>query len=298
MLASNKSNWTSVKKCSCVSRSFLHLCRKHLFATGKVVTRGARVRLVQLINCAPAIGNYIRHLELSFRECDDGPDDFLCALQHLTKVESLTITHGNILDWRAMLWPVRNALLRLMYLPTLTTLTLSSVDKFLIPDLVHATNLQCLRFSKIYSTSFFEDSTDAVPVAPMILPEKSLQLRELHFDSESQASGIKEITNARRFDGLPVIDLTGLAFVSVQCFNVDDMGALRTFLKQCEHLEKLDLTSKTFLRLKYFFSQSHYFSTFQLSLCWFWRYHHTTYPSAQDCQLVQISRSQPRYPSG
>ena len=135
------------------------------------------------------------------------------------------------------LWPVRNALLRLMYLPTLTTPTLSSVDKFLIPDLVHATNLQCLRFSKIYSTSFFEDSTDAVPVAPMILPEKSLQLRELHFDSESEASGIKEITNARRFDGLPVIDLTGLASVSVQCFNADDMGALCAFLKQCEHLE-------------------------------------------------------------
>ena len=126
---------------------------------------------------------HIRHLELSFEECDDGPDDFLCALQHLTKAESLTITHGDILDWRAMLWPVRNALLRLMYLPTLTALTLCRVDKFLIVDLVHAANLRCLKFLNVYSTSFFEDSTDvAAPVAPMILPEKSLQFRQLLFD--------------------------------------------------------------------------------------------------------------------
>ena len=82
-----------------------------------------------------------------------------------------------------MLWPVRNALLRLMYLPTLTTLTLSSVDKFLVTDLVHAANLRCLKFLNVYSTSFFEDSTDvAAPVAPMILPEKLLQLRQLLFD--------------------------------------------------------------------------------------------------------------------
>jgi hypothetical protein len=164
-------------------------------------------------------------------------------------VESLTLWHGDVLDWRDLLWPVRNALLRLIYLPTLTTLTLSSVNNFLVADLVHATNLRCLKFSKVYDTTFFQDSTDAAPVAPMILPEKSLQLRELLFDSQAKVSGIKEITNARRSDGLPVIDLTALASVSVQCFNVDDMGALRTFLKQCEHLAQLDLTSKTFLRL-------------------------------------------------
>ena len=183
--ASNKSlsNRISVKECSCVFRSFLHPCRKHLFATRKVVNRGAREKLTQLINRTSTIGTYIRHLELSFEECNDGPGDFLRTLQHLTKVESLTIWHGDVLDWRAMLWPVRNALLRLMYLPTLTTLTLSSVDKFLVTDLVHAANLRCLKFLNVYSTSFFEDSTDvAAPVAPMILPEKLLQLRQLLFD--------------------------------------------------------------------------------------------------------------------
>ena len=35
------------------------------------------------------------------------------------------------------------------------------------------------------------------------------------------------------------------------------MGTLRTFLKQCEHLEKLDLTSKTFLGLLKFIFFNH-----------------------------------------
>jgi hypothetical protein len=260
MLASQKGNQISVKQCSCVSRSFLHLCRKHLFATRKVNNHAARKKLTELIDHTPAIGNYIRHFELSVKEGDTGPGDFLRTLQRLTKVESLTLWHGDVLDWRDLLWPVRNALLRLIYLPTLTTLTLSSVDKFLVADLVHATNLRCLKFSKVYDTTFFQDSTDAAPVAPMILPEKSLQLRELLLDSQAKVSGFKEITNARRFDGLPVIDLTALASVSVQCFNVDDMGALRTFLKQCEHLAQLDLTSKTFLRLLNLFFLNHIIS--------------------------------------
>ena len=242
MLASKKNNQTSVQDCSCVSRSFLHLCRKHIFATRKIVNQGAQRKSVELINRAPAIANYIRHLELSFGKWDDGPNDFLCTLQRLTKVESLTISHWDFLDWRTLQWPVQNALLRLMYLPTFTTLTLRSVDNFLLADLVHAANLRCLKILKFYSTTFFENSTDAAPVTPIILPEKSVQLRELLFDSEGM-SGIKQITDARRFDGLPVIDLTGLASLSV---NVDDMDALRTFLKQCEYLVKLELTSKTF----------------------------------------------------
>jgi hypothetical protein len=256
MLASKKRNQISVKKCSCVSHSFLHLCRKHIFATRKVNNLAVRKKLTQLINHTPAIGNYIRYLELSFEEGDDGPADFLCTLQHLTKVESLTITHGNVLDWRALQWPIRNALLRLMYLPTLTALTFCRVDKFLVADLVHAASLRCLKFLNVFPTT--EDSTNAAPVIPIILPEKSVQLRELLFDSlDARVSRFKKITNARRFDGLPVIDLAALAFVSVQCFNGDDMGALRTFLKQCEHLEKLDLTSKTSLRLlNLFFSTS------------------------------------------
>ena len=54
-LASDK-GLISVKKCSVISKSFLPLCRKHIFAT---------------IKRTPAIGNYIRHLQLNFVDFDD-----------------------------------------------------------------------------------------------------------------------------------------------------------------------------------------------------------------------------------
>jgi len=266
ILASNKLDpgLISVKKCSLVSQSFLPLCRKHIFATIKIDDPLGTLEpsysdsdegphhvleeFMQLIKHTPAIGNYIRHLELCFEE-DDELDDFPRTMQCLTRLESLAISQFKSLKWRNLKWPVRNALLRLMHLPTLIALTLCFIDGFLVTDLVHGVNLQRL---KLKSTTFFEDSADEPPTA-MILPAKLVQLQELSV--QSSTGGMEWIANARRSDGLPVIDPTQLTTVSVTCNCVDDIVALRTFLKQSEQLIKFDLTGETsFTLLESFFN--------------------------------------------
>jgi hypothetical protein len=267
ILASNKLDpgLISVKKCSLVSQSFLPLCRKHIFATIKIDDplgvlepsysdsdegpHHVLEEFMQLIKRTPEIGNYIRHLELCFEEGDE-LDDFPRTMQCLTRLESLAISQFNeSLEWRNLKWPIRNALLRLMHLPTLTALTLRFIHGFLVTDLVHGINLRRL---KLKSITFFEDSADEPPTA-MILPAKLVQLQELSV--QSSTGGMERIANARRSDGLPVIDPTQLTTVSVMCNCVDDMDALRTFLKQSEQLIKIDLTSETsFSLLESFFN--------------------------------------------
>ena len=173
----------SVKKCSLVCQSFLPLCRKHIFATIKIDDPPGTLEpshsdsddghsdsdegphhvleeFMELIKHTPGIGNYIHHLELSFEEYDD-LDDFPRTMQCLTRLESLTISQCNeLFDWRSLKWPVRNAPLRLLQLPTLTTLALCFVSNFLVTDLVHGTNLRRL---ELKSTTFFEDPADAPP---------------------------------------------------------------------------------------------------------------------------------------
>ena len=256
----------SVKKCALVSQAFLPLCRKHIFATIKIgdpswssepshsdTDEGSYHALedfTQLIKRTPAIGNYIRCLQFYFMENDLRTmlDDFPRALQQLTILKSLAIQAAyleEVFNWRALPWPVRNALLRLMHLPSLTTLTLGGIENFLVTDLVHGTNLRCLQV--IYCT-FFEDSADA-PSTPIILPAKLIRLHELVIYSNTNSSGIKEITSARRSDGLPVIDAAELTSVSVKCLGLGDMHTLRTFLKRSEQLTEFDLTGKTFVSL-------------------------------------------------
>jgi hypothetical protein len=274
ILASDKSDHlNSVKKCALVSQAFLPLCRKHIFATIKIGDPSWSLEpshsdadsegpyhtledFTLLIKSTPAIGNYIRYLEFHFAENDSEElddirtmlDDFPRALRQLTILESLAIQIAYLeehLNWRALPWPVRNALLRLMHLPSLTTLSLCGIENFLVTDLVHGTNLRCLQV--VYCT-FFEDSADA-PSTPIILPDKLIRLHELVIHSNTNSSGIKEITSARRSDGLPVIDAAELTSVSVKCLGLGDMHTLRTFLRRSERLTEFGLTGKTFISL-------------------------------------------------
>ena len=250
----------SVKKCSLVCNSFLPLCRKHIFATIKIDDPLGTLEpshsdsdegphhvleeFMQLIKHTPAIGNYIRHLELFFEEYDI-LDDFPRTMQRLTRLESLALSQYNELDWRSLKWPVRNALLRLLQLPTLTALALCFVSDFLVTDLVHGTSLRRL---ELKSTTFFEDSADAPPTA-IILPAKLVQIRELIVQSDTEATGIEQIANARRSDGLLVIDPTRMTAITIICNCVGDMDALGIFLRRGKKLTKIDLTGRTFLSL-------------------------------------------------
>lgn len=194
---------------------------------------------MQLMKNAPAIGHYVRHLELSFEE-DDDLSDFPRTLQCLTRLESLNISQDEEpLDWRSLTWPNRNALLRLMNLPTFSSLTHCSVDNFLLVDLLHATNLRRL---EITNTTLYEDSADASPM-PISFPDKLVRLRELVIHPYPRELGIciEMIALARRSDGLPVIDLTELSTLSVKCYCQGEMDTLHTFLKHIRELVKFNL---------------------------------------------------------
>jgi hypothetical protein len=145
------------------------------------------------------------------------------TLRKLTKLKSLTIWHNteNKLKWGTH-WPMRPALLHLMQLPTLSHLKLWWIENFPISDLIHSSSLKHLEIEKV---DFAEE--DVVPPSTAPLPRKSVLLREYNVGLRS-ASATKKLVEAKRPDGLPVVDFTELTKVTANCDNKENIDVIRT----------------------------------------------------------------------
>ena len=238
-LAEDDEELTTMRACSLVSRAFLPLSRKHIFASVKIRSPRRSTSLsvdkfVHLIEQNPEIGEYIRKFDYGIATHDHIPH----TLRKLTKLKSLTLWQSteNEFVWRTN-WPMRSALLHLMQLPTLSHLKLNGITNFPF-DLIYRSSLKHL---EIECTNFVAE--DVVPPSTTPLSRKSVCLREYSAGLRS-ASVTKKLVEAKRPDGLPIVDFTELTKVTASWDNQEDINVIRPIFIQAKQLKEIDLTSK------------------------------------------------------
>jgi hypothetical protein len=252
-LAEDDEALATIRVCSFVCRAFLPLTRKHIFASIVInnpfvtYTENAedpplsrKDAFVTLIGRNPEIGEYVRKFEYCIAKDDHIMFSMPNILGRLTKLKSLSIWHYSKekLAWKAQKWTMmRPALLRLMQLPSLTSLKLHWIEDFPLSDLIHSSSLKNLA---IQHTDFAED---VVPPSTAPLPRKSICLHEYDAGLEC-ASATWKLAEAHRPDGLPIVDFTELVKVTANCYIQGDLDAIQTIFIQTNQLQNINLSSK------------------------------------------------------
>ena len=152
---------SSIKACALVCHSLLPLCRKCIFAT---VTLNARLPspptsddLNHLLLNSPHLAVYNRKLVYNVNENEFVTQRLswlIPMFKKLVKLQELSIDYrpsdlrsGPLVRWNLdwMSLSERKVLLPLLHLPTLTSISLSSIRNFPLSDLTSCVNLKKLR---------------------------------------------------------------------------------------------------------------------------------------------------------
>jgi len=239
-LAEDDEELTTMRACSLVSRAFLPLSRKHIFASVDINNPGStspRINtFVHLIERNPEIGEYVRKFDYCIAT-HDHTFPIPRTLSKLTRLKSLTLCYHreNTLVWRTDC-PIHSALLHLMQLPTLSHLKLRWIKNFPVSDLIHSSSLKHL---DIEYTEFAQE--DVVPPTTP-LPRTSVFLRKYSVGVRSRS--IQKLVEAKRPDGLPVVDFTELTKVTANFDDQEDINGIQPIFVQAEQLKEIDLTSQ------------------------------------------------------
>ena len=245
-LAKHNDKLSSIKACALVCHSYLLLCRKHIFAS---VTLNARQSssptsddLNNLLSNSPHLAVYILNLDYylsrSKKEFIENRILWLLPMfKKLVNLQSLTISYCSYtlprlkLDWMSSL--ERKVLLPLLHLPTLTSISLATIENFPIADLAGCVNLKSLE------TYGLECSPDGVGEFLETLPPTPVMLERL-FVNWGSTEFVQKSCHARRPDGKPIIDFSSLKeieSVEVQLYLMTELFGM------CENLHKITLTS-------------------------------------------------------
>jgi len=239
-LAEDDEELATMRACSLVSSVFLPLARKHIFASIDINNpRGTSPNIntfVHFIERHPEIGQYVRKFDYCIAT-HDHMFPILHTFSKLTKLKSLTLWHHteNKLVWRTD-WPIHSALLHLMQLLTLSHLKLHWITNFPVSDLIHSSSLKHL---EIEYTEFAQEDV-APPTTP--LPRTSVFLRE--YSNGVRCRSTQKLVEAKRPDGLPVVDFTELTKVTANCDKLEDINGIQHMLVPAEQLKEINLTSK------------------------------------------------------
>ncbi|KAF9479549.1 hypothetical protein BDN70DRAFT_684630 [Pholiota conissans] len=173
-VAEEDPQFVAIKTCSLVCFEFVHLCRKHIFAS---IFLCNAPQLQRLLSTTPEIANHIRSLEYCILVEDLANASLFETFTKITRLKSLTLEFNytdenhHFLPWNDN--PLRPAILHLMHLPTLNHLKLENINSFLLSDLMLCTNLDWLDLAELNK---FENDNDLV-LKPSTSPP--LQLSEL-----------------------------------------------------------------------------------------------------------------------
>ena len=244
--------FSSIKACALVCHCFLPLCRKYIFASVILDTRAAPLRrtptsdkLNHLLSNSPHLAVYIRKLYYCVEEREFAAERFpwlSSMFKKLVKLQKLSISYywrpSGRLDWMSS--SGRNVLLPLLHLPTLTSISLSSIRNFPFADLANCVNLKKLRIQ------YLECSTpDGVGKFLEALSPTPVMLERLTIDGGS-ANLVQQLCHARRPDGKPIIDFSSLKKIKSEDVPLCSMMEL---FGMCRNLQKISLDGMSLPRL-------------------------------------------------
>ena len=237
--------FSSIKACALVCHCFLPLCRKYIFATVILTIRlehrhtPTSDKLNHLLSNSPYLAVYIRKLHYRFDEMEFVAERFPWLspmFEKLVELQYLSITYwgsrSEELDWMSS--SGRKALLSLLHLPKLTSISLSSIWNFPLADLASCVNLKKLQIQSL------ECSTpDGVGNFSEALSPSPVMLEWLTID-EGNVKPVQQLCHARRPDGKPIIDFSSLKKIKSEDVRLCSMTEL---FGMCSNLQKISLNS-------------------------------------------------------
>ena len=200
--------FSSIKACALVCRSFLPLCRNLIFAS---VTLNAPQPsptsddLNHLLSNSPHLAVYIRRLNYRVSEQEFAKRRFLWLLPMFKKLVELqklgiSYSHSSRLDWMSS--SVRKVLLPLLHFPTLTSISLSSIQNFPLADFAGCVNLKKLKIYSLKCSYGVGTFLEALPPTPAMLEQLTITCGDV--------IPVQRLCNTRRPDGKPIIDFSSL----------------------------------------------------------------------------------------
>ena len=230
-----------LKQLSLVSHSFLHICRKHLFAA--VDLRDAvpicnipssKRGFVKLLQSRPDVAKYIRKLKYKVSRNHD--DNHLLPpilfLPTFSRLNCLTITAK--WDWNTLDSSLTSALLHLMHLPTIDHINLSYIQNFPLSSLTPCVNLLRLDILQLDCLGPL-----VVDNSPEIVMEMMPKIREFRTFTSSRLT--TKMLHAKWLDGRPAFNPMNLRCLSTN-FTWDEDGTnIRYLLQNAKLLERLEL---------------------------------------------------------
>jgi hypothetical protein len=157
----------------------------------------------------------------------------LSMFKKLVKLQELSISYPRSigrLDW--MTSSERTVLLPLLHLPTLTSISLSTIRNFALADLAGCVNLKILRIEFLECSTGVGNFLDALPATPVMLEWFSVK--------EENVGPVQRLCDARRPDGKPIIDFSSLKKIAAAVVRLDSMKELFVL---CRNLRKINLLS-------------------------------------------------------
>ncbi|KDR73091.1 hypothetical protein GALMADRAFT_252553 [Galerina marginata CBS 339.88] len=198
ILAQDDKELSSLKSCSLVCQTFLHLCRKHIFASifldGRkfAIPKPSTVTLIRLLSATPEIAYHIRTLVCYISSWEFEQRPLPGIFKRISKLSSLSIRWPRSgRQWNDN--PLRSAVLHLMHLPTLIHLELGNITDFVVLDLVACTNLKELKLTRI-------QTVENEVALPCTLSSGPIHLHQLEVGVESSMA-VLDLCKKRRPDG-------------------------------------------------------------------------------------------------
>ena len=241
--------FSSIKACALVCHCFLPLCRKYIFAS--VIIKPARHlippisdSLNRLLSNSPHLAVYIRKLDYTVDEEEFVAESpwLLPMFKKLVKLQKLSIIscywRVDKLDWMSS--SERKVLLPLLHLPTLTSISLSSIQCFPLADLASCVNLKKLQIQSLGCSM-----RDGIGKFLEALPPTPVMLERLTIDA-GNVIPVQQLCLARRPDGKPIIDFSSLKKIKSRDVELRSMTKL---FGMCRNLQKISLDSMSLSRL-------------------------------------------------
>ena len=245
--------FSTIKACALVCHCFLPLCRKYIFASVILYTRWVRriptsANLNHLLSNSPHLAVFIRKLDYRIDEREFVAERLAWLLpmfKKLVKLQKLNICYSPSvfnwgLDWMSS--SERKVLLPLLHLPTLTSISLSSIRNFPLADLASRVNLKKLRIRSLECSTSNSVGKFLEALSPTPGP---VMLERLTIDAGS-VKAVQQLCLARRPDGKPIIDFSSLKKIKSTDVELRSMTEL---FGMCRNLQKISLDSMSLPRL-------------------------------------------------
>ncbi|EDQ98474.1 uncharacterized protein LACBIDRAFT_300228 [Laccaria bicolor S238N-H82] len=234
----------ALEACSQTCSLLLPLCRKYIFRSIRITTRSypqrSRPRIIRLFGILlsnnPGISDLVRNFVFHMCSPDFEADDVPRVLGKLHHLQSFELVIGDPITavmWNALRQPLRDALLHLIQLPSLSRLAISDIHDF--PTTVF---FPCMNLADL-SLNYITKPTMAVSHEEDISASEAAPQLQSFASSLDRGSYAMHLLNARRPNGVPVLDFSKVRMLSVEADREQDLMAIQALIRATQQLETL-----------------------------------------------------------